>query len=482
MKWFFLVSEPIFFKEFFWKVAQRAIQEGDECLLVIDSKIAEYGKMYSDIPKQVKILSKVDWCIKYYDHTKKNFGDLSWKTLFPDFDRYKTTDFNYKNSVEMISQLYQFVDFIFQKEKPDVVISGGPSVLFEQIVYYFSQKNKIPHLGLVGSRLGEDRIDICDLEHTDSRYQTTFNQLQDKDITEEEKEFSRNYLDAFLSHKEINHFMKEDQKIYFTRFEFFRYYIHKLKRFSKRKGIFFKYISNKKQFKDFDYRSGIQFRHFIHTPWRDIRRKVNIIFQKSIFRFFNENDKFFLYPLHFQPEYSTSVLATYYADQATTISNIAFSLPFPYKLYVKEHPSAIGIKPSDFYQKLSRIPNVVLISAFEKVPKLIERSAGVITLNSTVGMEAALAGKPAYVLGKVFYMYHPLCRKIENFNELKEKLQIDIAQKPDTANLESINLRFITSYLRNTIEGSIFYVASNHNANDYNTIYRELKKVIMRHG
>ena len=146
MKWCFPVSEPIFFKELFWKFAQQIVQEGDECLVLIDGKIEEYGKKYFGTPKQIKFLSKVDWCIENYDQSKKKPEGLSWRELFPDFFRYRPLTFNYENSTETISQLYQFLDFVFQNEKPDVVVSGCPSNLFEQIIYHFSQKHKISHL------------------------------------------------------------------------------------------------------------------------------------------------------------------------------------------------------------------------------------------------------------------------------------------------------------------------------------------------
>ncbi len=88
MKLCFLISEFIFFKEFWWKLAQQVAREGDECIFLIDGKIAEYRKK-EHFSKGMKFFSKVDWCVEYYDQNKKNFGNLSWKEFFPDFVRYK---------------------------------------------------------------------------------------------------------------------------------------------------------------------------------------------------------------------------------------------------------------------------------------------------------------------------------------------------------------------------------------------------------
>lgn len=478
MKCCFLINEFIFFKEFWWKLAQQVAKEGDECIFLIDGKIAEYG-MKGPFPEGMKFFSKVDWCVKHYDPNKNDFGGLSWKEFFPDFVRHEPSTFNYENAVETTSQLHQFIDSVFKNEKPDVVVAGNQADLFEQITYYFSKKHKVPWLGLMESILGDGKIDVFDLEYTNSQFKPTFDRLQESDILADEIEFSRNFIENFISHKKAPSYMR-DQVFYSSHLKLFHRYLQRLTRLNKRKDIFFKYLRNRKRFKKYDYRSDIVFRQFFKTPLKDIKRQFRIFLQKRLYCFYNDNskDSFFLYPLHFQPEFTTSVLATYYADQAATVRNIAFALPFSYKLYVKEHPSSPGTRPYEFYKKIKQIPNVVLISANEKVEKLITKSVGVITLVGTVGLEAALAGKPVYTLGNVFYMYHPLCRKIENFDDLKKNLYDDVTYKSGAIDLENINLRFITSYLRNTIAGGIVNGASDSDTNNYEAIYQDLKNML----
>ncbi len=210
------------------------------------------------------------------------------------------------------------------------------------------------------------------------------------------------------------------------------------------------------------------------------KRKFKILSHRRFFEKYEKDEKFFLFPLHFQSEASTSVYATYYCDQINAINNIAFSLPFPYKLYVKEHPAAVGTRQKDYYKKLKEIPNVVLISPYENVENIIKDSFGVITLTSTVGLESALAGKPVYILGSVFYSYHPLCKTPKNFEELKAQLEKDVVEKSEAQNLEGINASFIISYFRNTIEGSIAVSSFGQDTNNYSSIYKEIKKII--HG
>lgn len=469
MKWIFLVNNAPYLMEFLGKLAYQAIEE-DECIVAINSKIAEYGKK-KFFPDRAKFVSKIDWCIGNYQKDKKEFGDLSWRELFLAFDRFKRLDFGYDNSLDMVSQLYQFFEALFGKEKPDVVVSEPPAGLFHEVAYYFCNINNIPYIGLCGSRF-DHRIDVYDSEFTYSKYEKTFSEIKDIDISKKEKEFAKNFIEKFISHKHVPFYVGL-AKIHFTQFGIVKHYIKKLK---ESKNLL-KYILNRKYFKDIDYESEANLKHAIIALWKMEKRQFRILFQKNIFSKAINNDKnFFFFPLHYQPEASTSIWATYYCDQLNTIKNIAFALPFPYKLYVKEHPASVGLRPRTFYKKLKKLPNVVLVSPYEDVESIIKKSLGIITLTSTIGMEAVLAGKPVYVLGNAFYSYHPLCRKVKNFEELKNRIENDLINKPNIENLENINYYFITSYFRNTIKGSIISASQENDANNYKLIYQNIIK------
>lgn len=471
MRWCFLLSFPPFLMEFLGKLSYRIVKEGDGCILAADSKIAEYGKKKRFSP-DVKILSKVDWCLENYKKNQKEFGNLSWKEFFPDFDRFKLFKFGYNNSVEMVSQFYQFINFLFQKEKPDILIYEPPSGAIAELFYYFCKKNNITYFGLVPSKF-EGRIDVYDLEHTDSKYEKTFREI--KNISGEERSFAQNFIKNFLSHKQLPSYMKYHNTYYNQ--------IGRLKNYLKRAVEIYqpwlKYFLKRKYFKSFDYKSEIEFKYDFRYPKKVLTRRLKFLFQKNIYDSLDDNDKFFLFPLQSQPEYSTLILARYFSDQVNTIKNAAFSLPFPYKLYVKEHPIVQGDRPRNFYRKIKQIPNVVLVSPYENVENLIKKSQGVITLTSTVGMEAALAGKPVYVLGDVFYSYHPWCRKVNGFEELKQRIEADLNRESFPGDLENVNLRFIISYFRNTIAGDIAAASSKNDTNDYQAIYQDIKRMFL---
>ncbi|MBI2053759.1 MAG: hypothetical protein HYT36_00270 [Candidatus Staskawiczbacteria bacterium] len=472
MKWLILVSDAPFMAEFFGKLAKEIKNQGDECLVVLNSKIAEYKKRELFF-EDTKFISKVDWCVENYDKNKKDFENLSWRELFPIFDRYKSLDFNYQNSFSMLSETFQFFDYIFQTENPDVVISEPPADFFHLIARNFCKKHKIPYVGSGSSRF-QNRIDIYDEESTFSQYEKTFKELKDGDLSRKEKEFAKIFAENFISHKRLPsymHFIKTD----LSQADIVRHFARKPKESF---ALLWRYFKNRKRFKEFDYESEAIFKNSFLSPFLMEKRKLRTSLQKKFFENYKTDKNFFLFPLHFQSEASTSVYATYYNDQLNTINNTAFAIPFPYKLYVKEHPAAVGTRPASYYKKLKEIPNVVLLSPYENVENIVKDSAGVITLTSTVGLEAALAGKPVYVLGNVFYSYHPLCKTPKNFEELKTELENDTAQKQGVNDLEEINIRFITSYFRNTIEGSIAASSFGQDTNDYTRICQSLKNIL----
>ncbi|HBR29210.1 MAG TPA: hypothetical protein DD789_07210 [Firmicutes bacterium] len=88
-----------------------------------------------------------------------------------------------------------------------------------------------------------------------------------------------------------------------------------------------------------------------------------------------------------------------------------------YWLVIKEHPSDFGrIDYRDLKEKYQG-RKVVFITT-EPSSTLIERSQAVITINSTVGIEALLKGKPVITLGKAFYNVEGVVYHCANLSQL----------------------------------------------------------------
>lgn len=471
MKWLFLVNNIDLMMEFLGKLAHHASTKGDECVLVCNSKMAEYRKV-PFFPKESKVISKVDWLAAHYDKATHVPPEISWKEFFATFERKADLiNLDYQHSAEIIQQLYQFFEFVFATEKPDIVVNEAPANIFNSMAYYFCQKHNVPYIGFIGSKF-KDKIDVYDKPHTLSLYEKTFKILSDKDISSAELKFAKTFIEDFTSHKKLPPYM--DFQFEFSRLQGpLRY----LKRQIELAPHYIRYLKGRNLFSTFDYESESTIAYNIWRPLQSLVREIRAIYYKKKYKPMDTNDQFFMYPLHFHPEASTLVLATYFSDQLNTIKNIAFSLPFPYKLYVKEHPIALGTHSADFYKHIKKLPNVVLIAAHENNKNLIEKSHGIITLTSTVGMEAALLGKPVYILGDVFYEYHPLCIKVKSFQELQQKIYEIMVQEKKSASRES-DRRFIVSYFKHTVPGDVVQASKAHDTNNYPDIYESVTKII----
>ncbi len=476
MKWLFLINNVQFLPEFLGRIAHYLEADGDGILLVVNSKIAEYEKI-KFFPKKTKVISKVDWCASNYDSREAIPSGISWREIFPNYERFKSFRFDYKKCLQVVSHLCQLFKYIFTEERPDVVIGESPAGLFHEIAYHFCQKNNIKYLGISESRIN-GRVDIFDTEWTFSEYEETFNNLKKENLLSSEVKFCKEFIEKFVSHRMVASSLSWI-KIKFNLVGFIKHYFQGA---NESNPALLRYFINRNKLKNIDYESEIVLKHRIMAPFKTVKRNIKIFLQKG---FFEKNvnileDKYFFFPLQYEPEASTLVLATYYSNQLNTVKNVAFTLPISHKLYLKEHPGSIGTRANKFYKELKKIPNVVLLSPEEPIQEIIQKSSGVITLTSTVGLEAALVGKYVYVFGNVFYNYHPMCRRLLNFDNLKEQIQKDLDNKKNVGPLEEINNLFVASYLRNNIAGDMCAASGKRDDNNYQIICQTIKRLFFR--
>ncbi len=88
-------------------------------------------------------------------------------------------------------------------------------------------------------------------------------------------------------------------------------------------------------------------------------------------------------------------------------------LPDGFKFVIKEHPSS-SIRLNDYYNR----NDLIIFANSHSTQSLIENSIGVITLNSTVGIESILLGKPVITLGDACYNIDKLVYHAENADVL----------------------------------------------------------------
>lgn len=163
-------------------------------------------------------------------------------------------------------------------------------------------------------------------------------------------------------------------------------------------------------------------------------------------------EQFVFFPLQVHPEASIMVQAPRALDQAAVVEQVATSIPVGHKLYVKEHFAAVGSRNPGFYRRLRRLPNVRLISAFERSHDLIEAADLIVTITSTVGWEALIYGKPVITFGQAFYNVSQQVRNVSDMQALAPAVVDAVAGAwPDRDD----TLALVAAVLRGTHEGEL---------------------------
>ncbi len=170
-------------------------------------------------------------------------------------------------------------------------------------------------------------------------------------------------------------------------------------------------------------------KHPFRTPvfW-NIFRFINIWHtRKNKSRWFCEKlppeEKYFVYPLHYEPEASTFIRAFPFTDQMHVIQQIAKALPLGITLIVKEHRGNQGYRKSGFYRELQYLPNVRLVPPEMENNYLVSNSIGIITLTGRMGWESLVLGKPVIALGSTFWTFFEEVKKPRSWIELKSMIE-----------------------------------------------------------
>ena len=111
-----------------------------------------------------------------------------------------------------------------------------------------------------------------------------------------------------------------------------------------------------------------------------------------------------------------------------------------YHFIFKEHPSS-GIVYLDLHEKAKRYENISFRNT-HTTQELIEKASTVITVNSTVGIEALLFHKKVIVLGDAFYGIEGITFLAQNEDDLLSKIE-----EIDTLSLDTVLIDNFLKYL-----------------------------------
>lgn len=369
--------------------------------------------------------------------------------LLSDFERAATyriwgsgADIDYFDRLK--SALLAFFEEIIERYAIDVVLYENVSNAFAHFALFVAQKKGARYCGISGSRL-PGRFQLTEDPLADHEVANNFAAIQSGQlhVNDDVRDWAARYISQIET--VVPDYMKINRLDQLGLFN--RYF---------RRDRIDKFVSLLRHIADSrtdNFQIGNPLRThaslFLRNAGRRLRSgRVRKCYQKPV-----QGERFLLYPLHFHPESSTSILAGAYLDEYEVIRNIAFSLPEGMRLYVKDHLSAWAFPSLDFYHRIRQLPNVRVLAPDEPTKQLIRLSAGVITLTSTVGYEALLLKKRVFLYGRVFYEFHNGVTRIDNPAALHDLLTDTLGREVYWD--DAYNLDFVCAYHAATLPGTL---------------------------
>lgn len=131
----------------------------------------------------------------------------------------------------------------------------------------------------------------------------------------------------------------------------------------------------------------------------------------------NKSRKYIYFPLHVQPEASSTTRCDIFEDQTLVAEELSRLFP-NHTILVKDNFNQENMRrrPKAFYKRLSRLNNLWQVDPGINSFELINLCEFVATINGTSGWESLVHLKPVLTFGKPFYLSAPNVMHIDNFD------------------------------------------------------------------
>jgi len=191
------------------------------------------------------------------------------------------------------------------------------------------------------------------------------------------------------------------------------------------------------------------------------RRPVRNVFRQRALSFFRKayldvsrrsvpsDWPYFVYVLHHPADSQLLLRGRQFCDQVALCRLLAANMPAGTRLVVKEHPVNPGMLAIADMRRMRRLyANLAFADYSSSFRELVRGASGVITINSTAGLEAAILGVPVIVLGEGIYRDAPFTHTVTDFAALTDMLTSILVDRP-TPKAEDI-VELITCVLYHT--------------------------------
>jgi hypothetical protein len=150
---------------------------------------------------------------------------------------------------------------------------------------------------------------------------------------------------------------------------------------------------------------------WVHRNVRRYKRRLEELSEPNL----NLDEPYVYFPLHLQPEMTTSTLGDQYNDQLLALERLHLETPDDWFIYIKENPIQTEVMRGDwFFERLKALPKVKMAPIQTSTYQLIKHSRFVATITGTAGWEAISGGKNVLVFGRPWYLSLPGVFKYKN--------------------------------------------------------------------
>lgn len=293
---------------------------------------------------------------------------------------------------DYIKAVYKYINEIFNKFKPDIIIAPNfvslPHIMFN----LFAEKRGVKMIAPYDSKVSGYRIFSHNYKNSEGYFHSRVDDLNQGKAKSNNIDKARQYIKEFREK-----FIKPDYAavsgekkslIKTIKREIAPYY-NIIQWFFKKEINYMESIGV-----SIDYKppSIILRDHYSNKKYKKFADNYN-------YYPLNKIEKFVYFPLQVQPEAIIDVLSPYFSNQIETARNIAMSLPDNYTLVVKEHPGMYGLRTPSYLEKVARTPNVKLINYRISNEEILKRADLIISPSGTSLAEAAFYYKPSIQLG-----------------------------------------------------------------------------------
>ena len=342
-----------------------------------------------------------------------------------------------------VIQYYAIIDKIFKENNIGCVVQELGGFIAPQLLYYISRYHSINHVFIEPAMFSKRIVFTLNRLYADidGHNNRALNAALDKDVDVLVKRYMESK--TVVIPKKDRHFFQDMGLMRLFSPDNFRRLSRKL---------YHKYILGRKE--EYDAIMWYALYHFIKL----YRRKIlNLYYSEP-----KAVEKYIYFPFHVPLDVQLTVRCPEFFAQESVVEQIAKAVPPDYMLYIKEHPAAIGGHSLKRLKKLLALDNVRLLHSRHNSFDIIKNSACVVTINSKVGFEAIMQGKPVVVLGKTFYRNKGVTIDAENISDIKNAINKALGMSIDNSKRN----HFLNSAYKWSYSGEL-YENSPENVNNF---------------